>query len=563
MSVLQKNEKEIRYLKRKNLRQESNIVGNYYRDIIRSYGTDVIYQKLDTSVFENYKNNIDQNILLQHAYGYNLTPNYDCSAHMICYVEVSQDIFQLNKYGLNPNTDVDFYFDSVDFACSLATKLGQFEEHKIDEVEFDCEVPACTNEIFYHENPATHIIETSSYVSADVFPYMLGLGRAEYFTCEALRGKLSAAIPGYELDKEYTVECFPAAPYDKMEFYVEKDANPDLYRSLKHYYSNDEDYLETAIFLKYKVSKIAVGFDFTGKPLYKYILHGKITGSVLFFNIFKIGKYLEMIHPEVGDLLTIDFPDDRHQERYEITDCYDKSLQTDGISPLLHKYVWKCKGRRYIPNDDFETNEDDSRMLEKKQFEQIVDEKIVSKISIYENGEDAAYGGYEGTLKKYDETTPRISHSNFEVVPDNSWLEIIQFECGSKLMTSGYELYFVTAEDDKHNTTAYQLSLLDNKLISGANIFESGLRFIKASDDCLVFVNISGETYKIVEDEEASQTELETCLNSMFDKTVDSDNINSNNSNFYKFKETRTMLWATADNLYCRLSSNKKLYKLV
>ena len=100
-----------------------------------------------------------------------MAPDYSCSAHMISYMEVEQDIFQLNKYGLNPNADVSFYFDSTDFACALATKLGQYEEHKIKEIEFECEVPECTNDVVIERNPVTGEFITSAYVSADVFPY--------------------------------------------------------------------------------------------------------------------------------------------------------------------------------------------------------------------------------------------------------------------------------------------------------------------------------------------------------------------------------------------------------
>jgi hypothetical protein len=46
-------------MKRKNLEHEARMIGNNMRDIIRSYGTDCIYSKLDTSIFENYKANID------------------------------------------------------------------------------------------------------------------------------------------------------------------------------------------------------------------------------------------------------------------------------------------------------------------------------------------------------------------------------------------------------------------------------------------------------------------------------------------------------------------------
>jgi len=59
MSVLQSTQKELRYLKRKNLEQEATIVGNYYRDIIRSYGIDCIYWKLDTGKFDELRRIID------------------------------------------------------------------------------------------------------------------------------------------------------------------------------------------------------------------------------------------------------------------------------------------------------------------------------------------------------------------------------------------------------------------------------------------------------------------------------------------------------------------------
>ena len=79
----------------------------------------------------------------------------------------------------------------------------------------------------------------------------------------------------------------------------------------------------------------------------------------------------------------------------------------------------------------------------------------------------------------------------------------------------------------------------------------------------LVFVNIEGIAYKIIEDSIATQYELQLCLNSMFDKTLDTGNINNDGDNFYKFKESKTLLWATEENLYCKLVSNNVLYKLV
>ena len=60
---------EIRYMKRKNLDEEARIIGNYYSDLIRNYGIDCIYHKLDTKVFGDFKGIIDKNTVLKHAYG--------------------------------------------------------------------------------------------------------------------------------------------------------------------------------------------------------------------------------------------------------------------------------------------------------------------------------------------------------------------------------------------------------------------------------------------------------------------------------------------------------------
>ena len=71
MSVIQSTQPELRYLKRQNLKQEANIVGNWYRDIIRSYGIDVTYNKLDTSFFDDFHGTVDKNAIIRQAYGYN------------------------------------------------------------------------------------------------------------------------------------------------------------------------------------------------------------------------------------------------------------------------------------------------------------------------------------------------------------------------------------------------------------------------------------------------------------------------------------------------------------
>lgn len=58
MSIIQ-NSDNIRYIRRQNLDEEARILGNYYRDIIRQFGIDCTYYKMDMSEFNDFKNVVD------------------------------------------------------------------------------------------------------------------------------------------------------------------------------------------------------------------------------------------------------------------------------------------------------------------------------------------------------------------------------------------------------------------------------------------------------------------------------------------------------------------------
>lgn len=148
MALYQDNNREIRYLN--NTDREQNIIGNYYRDIIRQYGVDVNYYKLKIPYMEQFKTIVDQNTVLRHAYGYEEEPDYSISAKMISYLEIQDDLLQLDKYGIIPNTTVNFWFDRQDFACCLANKMGQLKEYKVKETEFVMEVPECLSDVKYY-----------------------------------------------------------------------------------------------------------------------------------------------------------------------------------------------------------------------------------------------------------------------------------------------------------------------------------------------------------------------------------------------------------------------------
>ena len=299
----------------------------------------------------------------------------------------------------------------------------------------------------------------------------------------------------------------------------------------------------------------------TGKEIVKYILHGKVHGAVLFYDIMKIGKYLELIHPEIGDVVAIDFPDDKNRETYEITECFDKQLTQDGISPLLHKYVWKCKARRRIDSyDNIPQQEDDNRLQEKMDYASFQLEEVAKKKSLYLDNEDAAYGGYDNDQVKYDSRQRKheSERTDMTYIENGQMVHIMDFACGSKLVTDGYDLIFVNAKG-----TASLVAMLEHKPSVNAALFSSTTKWLKASKDCITFTNIEGQTTMLADIDEASTQTLQLCLNDMFAAVDDNEDINSQGQNFIKFKGCRSVLFATAYGLFAKLQNSDKLYAVV
>lgn len=359
---------------------------------------------------------------------------------------------------------------------------------------------------------------------------------------------------------EQTVVC---DPYEHADFKVSFPKNSDLYYSLKHTIQNDK-YLETMLFLTFTVDKVDLG---GGES--KYVLHGKTHGSVLFFDLDQLGKYSERIHPAIGDIVEIDFPDENNREKYEITDCFDKQLTPDGINPLLHKYVWKCKARRYVNSYEEgapESNEADKRLVEKNDYDAVVQEQAAENVSKYEDidpdkniSQDAVYGGYDGVVDRYDKQGAAVNHVKYDFIEGVQCLDIMRFGCGSRLVTDGYEIVFVTSGGD-----AYVVAQGGHAPVVKACTFESGTRWLKASDSQVVFVNVEGESCVIVTEAQPGMATAEISIDDMYASTVEpGESANVNGDSFIKFNGTRTLMFATQTGLFAKLAEFGKTYQLV
>ena len=534
MAILQDKLSEIRYIKRKNLNEESRIIANYYRDIIHQYGIDCNYYKLKTNYPNQFKTSIDQNNLILHAYGYDVDPDYSISAKMITYMEVENDIFNLNKYGIIPNADVNFYFDATEFACNLAVKLGKLKEFKIASEQLS---------IYFGEDE-------------------LGDIKLEFpFYSEVLSGIVNFPIDdlSVELGKPINIIGEILSRSDpKWTFPV----NEHIIKSFDYVVRSDnmETIMMTADIVINAVDdpdELSAGHD--------YVMIVKTKGTVLFHDVNAISKYRQHIIPNVGDVITIDFPDDHNRERYEITECIDKQLTPDGINPLLHKYVWKCKARRYANGQENfpEQNDADKQMSEKQDLINTAGSLVGDAIDIYNDNEDKVYGGYKKVEPPHDITDVKgMTKKLWKVVNDGTLIDLMWFGNHSKLVTNGYDLYFVP--NNSEEVTLVNLTSQKTEIDKYIKT-KSDLKFLKANDYELVFINVEGEVYKLVTYKEVPPELVKMCLDSMLDLSLYSngmEDVNNAGENYYKFSNCNTVLVSTGDHLLCCFG-NKKVLRIV
>ena len=535
MAINQNDLSEIRYIKRQNLEQESKMVGNWYRDLLRSYGVDCNYYKLKLPFPEVFHTVVNRNNVVRAAYGEDPDPDYKLSAEMITYMEVENDIFQLNKFGIVPNTNVNFYFDSTDFATSLAYRLGQYMEYPI----------------------TTQVIEIDfTEDEVDDFEDLI-----VPFKCEILSGECSIPLKSSEIEIKIGEESkLDVEILSMSEPRIDFPVNENIYKSF-NYSIKAKEADDVLLFFDFKITK-------NGEKNYKLI--GKLHGVVLFRDLRQVSKYSIDIHPEVGDIITIDFPDAKSREQFEITEASDINLASDGINPLLHKYIWKCKAIRFVPNASNripEENLENSRLLEKFDFEASAQEAIAKKISEYPEEEDKIYGGYSrlsgfSDLNAVPESRKKVILDS--VSEDGTLIDVASFADRSSLKTNGFDLYFI----DSVGTT-YKLTQFgdDSRFVDQSSARD--IDFVKASNDMLVFMNVSGERKVLAKDVDekeeflelsASSGQVEQCLVSLRKMTTFGNgynNLNGTGDTFYKFSNCFTMLMVVNGDLYCRFASGK------
>jgi hypothetical protein len=191
---------------------------------------------------------------------------------------------------------------------------------------------------------------------------------------------------------------------------------------------------------------------------YEYTL----SGAVLYSSLEYAYKFSNKIKPIAGDVIRIDFPNTDlylgQCEEYEITDVIDrKPTASDGINPLLGRYVWKCKAKRRIPSYEKLNGQDFSEQASQHQEDLLSKEQhninstFTDIFNYADTTKDNIYGGYDAATA--NELDPDIDATIPIIDGMSSYFTIFDFKNGVSLETDGRDLFKVIVNDKKTNLT--------------------------------------------------------------------------------------------------------------
>ncbi len=542
MSILCPN--ELRYLKYDNLKQEARIIANYYHDIIHSYGMDCTYYKMSVDLPPEFEKVIKSNNTLKQAYGYDDNPDFSLSCNLITYTEIDDDIFILDRLGKSNTPKVNFYFDITDFATKFMTKLGQFKEYKCIPIQISGNITE-NNRIIFQTDISSEVL-TGKVSCNFLTDFDGGYSNSEFDgninTNNGRIPNLSSVIDpivnvvyngGAAAPKTYPIKGIATClvtEHSQPKFII--PVNEYLARSFTYNAENGD--VATAAYFKYSINEDR---SYTG-TLY---------ATVLYYDLKTVSKFAQNIHPEVGDVISLDTS--FGPQIYEITDSNNQNLTTNGINPLVHKYIWKCEAtRRIASHDNGPMSEGMIQAHENLLKETISRNSYSNALEAYPDDSDLIYGGFKGNT--YQESSNSSGDSGITwdesiSYTDNNIVNIFNFTNGSKLITDGYNLYFenINNQITKISTFSEPTEDIDKLPIN--------LRYLKADAGNIYFQNILGDYIKLVGSSDMSDYNIDIA-----NISYDNSNLNSTDMNFYKFSNCKTILFASQFNLFAKLENN-------
>lgn len=347
--------KQIRYQREEDLEPQREIHRGYFREIIHQYGVDATYFRKDSNFYES-----PSGAYVNYAYGEETTATYFLSADVIIYMEMEGDSILMSKFGIETDGDANSYILIEDFTEQFRDLIG-------------------TERLYIPDLTISACVESGyTCLSAEVSSPGLE-GKIE----ECLTFDLSALSPSGSFVSGVTIMPFERTP---------SVMNP--------FTKSSPEYTEQAT--SGTVSGYYSGFlDASGNGA----ISGDVSGNLIYMGepANNAGPNWE-IAPQVGDFFRIQFHDGVNNEEYEISRISDKDLISDGLNPLLDRYIWKMSVTRRDPsyelvigeNDEepWTTDKSEQNVWHETESDEIFDYDIEPVDDVDGIGSDDIYGGY-------------------------------------------------------------------------------------------------------------------------------------------------------------------------
>jgi hypothetical protein len=384
---------DLRYLQRSRLKNEQELVRNYFREIIHTYGTDASYFR------HNFNDTESSATFLNYTYGERPSLEFLLSAGMIVYLEVVTDNILMNSFGFETNGDAICYIVKDDFTEQFRDLIG------------DINTDTFTSNFTVNVQNFSGVLNTNI-INSDLSGYISGI----------FDNLTSGVVSG-----EHIIDS--NAAYSDTYFTGKYARIPVKY---SQYMYKSKAYSTRAT--SGELSGTYYGYiDENGSG----IISGSYTGN-LSYHIEDLpdNGVMEVkwkIAPQAGDFFRLDFSEENREE-YEITKVYDKQLSTsNSMNHLLERYIWRCDVVRRDPSYEFvaSVTEEEEWTQSRKDISDL-NELISDEIFDYDNepvddvdgvNSDNVYGGY-AYVENPDDTFLVDDKGYFIVDDDESKIKV-------------------------------------------------------------------------------------------------------------------------------------------
>ena len=285
-----------------------------------------------------------------------------------------------------------------------------------------------------------------------------------------------------------SIPCEVLPPYGKLKIDTGR-INPLLYKG-NHYDPFEDNMVDCHLHLE--VASVQVDRHGCVRIM------GGIRGGVIYHDTTVIGKYLDKIRPEVGDLIDVPVPgkdgvEHPHNCKYEIVHIEEYNTNETYMNPFLRKYLYQCSLRAYVSSGQTEPDE----QIEKTEKQDKLDlinqaaEDAAKKIGLYPEFEDNVYGGYQKINRR---GTPSVQRddakstiNDFSQPNEKTKKKLPRKTTAPLFIFKDMKMVLSLVSDPKNNSSSLKLSPLkkSTKKPDDAKYLDN----LRADDDTLCLVD--------------------------------------------------------------------------